>query len=161
MEFIADSMLGKLAKWLRILGYDVIYKNDFTPEEILRISEETERIVLTRNTDLIKNKRLKKYVFIKSDFLFNQLKQVIEELKLELKEENFFTRCSVCNQKIQEIKKEEIKDKIPEYVYKTQEEFGICNICKRIYWKATHYERMLERMKEENIIERRKRWEAL
>jgi uncharacterized protein with PIN domain len=86
---------------------------------------------------------------------------VIEELKLELKEENFFTRCSVCNQKIQEIKKEEIKDKIPEYVYKTQEEFGICNICKRIYWKATHYERMLERMKEENIIERRKRWEAL
>lgn len=151
MEFIADSMLGRLAKWLRILGYDVIYKNNFTKEEILKLAEDTSRTVLTRNRELISNKKLKKFLFIESDFLFEQLRQVIKELNLKLQEENFFTRCSICNQEIENIDKEEVKDKVPEYVYNTQKEFGICKTCQKIYWKATHYQRMLERIKEENL----------
>lgn len=154
MQFVADSMLGRLAKWLRILGYDVIYKNSFTTAEIIKLSEETNRIILTRDTKFIKNKNIKNFLFIKSDFLFEQLKQVIKGLNLKLESKNFFTRCAICNEKLEDIKKEEVKDKIPEYVYQTQEEFGICRTCKKIYWKATHYDKMLERIKEENLIDK-------
>jgi hypothetical protein len=145
MKFIADNMLGRLAKWLRIIGCDVLYFQDIEDEELIRISLKENRIVLTRDTKLIK--RLKNYLFIKNDHIKDQLSQFLDAFRID-PFENFFKRCTVCNDLIKEIKKDEIKKFIPPYVYNTQSIFMRCPGCKRIYWGGTHKRRAEDRLKE-------------
>ncbi|MEM2901078.1 MAG: Mut7-C RNAse domain-containing protein [Thermoplasmata archaeon] len=144
MKFIADHMLGKLAKWLRFLGYDTIYPDNINDEKIAEIAADEGRIILTRDCQLSQTKRAKA-IYIESDNLQEQINQVVAQLHLS--DELCFTRCAECNSLIEPIEKESIKNKVPEGVLKLQNEFYVCKICGRIYWKGTHYKNIERRIR--------------
>lgn len=146
VKFIADSMLGKLAIWLRIFGYDTLYFKDIDDAYLLRLAREGNRVILTRDTLLIKRRGIKDYIFIKDNEPANQLKQIIAGLLLKTGD-NLFTRCIRCNEILLSIEKKEIEALVPEYVFETNNSFTQCRICKRIYWRGTHFKRMEERLK--------------
>jgi len=138
MKFIVTKELGRLARWLRILGFDTVYfKSDNKGTLILEALRE-ERIIITRSK--VKREELKKRtVGVVSCDLGEQLEEVIKALNLKIDEKQMFTRCTLCNEPLKDVKKEEVKDLAPEYVYKTQELFMQCPACKKIYWQGTHW----------------------
>ena len=144
-RFIADDMLGKLAKWLRILGYDTLYQTGIEDTELIQRALAEGRIILTRDTHLIKRRLVKNHLLIQSDFLPQQLKQVIDSLQLDTSS-YLLTRCLICNQPLTSLDKPMLKDKVPPYVYATQEHFSSCPGCKRIYWPATHVKQLLQKL---------------
>jgi len=142
MKFIADIMVGRLAKYLRMAGYDVLYTNTASDNQIIKKAGETDRIVLTRDSLMLTRREFKKgtvkYLFIKDDKLKNQLNQIRSDLKVLLKPN--LVRCIECNRKLIKVKKEDIKNKVPPYVYKTQQNFLYCKKCDKYYWRGTHYD---------------------
>ena len=141
MKFMADVMLGRLAKWLRILGYDTAYIRNIRDTELIRLSLAECRMVLTRDTRLIKKKGVKNYLFITDDHFVAQLKQVVSELHIPYSK-NTFSRCIICNEHLLSFSKDAACNIVPEYVCKTEDIFGRCPECHRIYWKGTHYKEM-------------------
>src|SRR3972149_4567212 len=145
-KFFADSMLGKLARWLRPLGYDAAYDPYIDDGELVRRALEEGRTILTRDKRLMLRRSARgRALFIASDFAGEQLKQVIKEFPPD--EALLLTRCLRCNVLLEDIPKETIEAKVPPYVFRTQSEFSACPACKRIYWGATHRQRMLEDLK--------------
>ena len=134
-------MLGRLAKWLRILGYDTAYIRNIRDAELIRLSLTECRMILTRDTRLIKKRGLKNYLFIMDDQFVAQLKQVVSELHLSYPK-NSFSRCILCNEPLLPFSKNAACTIVPEYVCQTEESFGRCPECHRIYWKGTHYKEM-------------------
>lgn len=146
-RFICDVHLGKLAKGLRMLGFDTAYQNSFTRKNLERISVEERRILLSRNSVFAKNKKLHSYI-ITSEDATAQIKSVTLYFDLKNKMRPF-SLCLVCNEPLQRVSKELIVNQIPPNTAKYFTEFWQCNNCKRIYWKGSHYEQML---KEINFI---------
>jgi len=143
IKFIADVMLGKLSKWLRILGFDTIYYREVEDNKLVTLAVKEKRRILTRKTSLKDRKDIKNLLlFIKENDPVKQLLEVIEHYNLKIKPHNVFTLCLICNQKLKEIPAELVKDKVPDYVAHTQKAFSICPHCKRIFWKGTHYDSM-------------------
>ncbi len=141
--FFADVMLGRLAKWLRILGYDTSYEQTITSEKLVNTARNENRMILTRNKKLIKTLDESECLFIEGNFLVNQLKQVIDEFNLDMSE-NFLSRCTVCNAEIVPANKEEVINDVPDFVFRMQNEFSKCPKCGKIFWKGTHLKRMEE-----------------
>ena len=143
MKFVADRMLGKLARKLRLLGYDTLYYSEISEDELLAKSHD--RILLTRDKILYRRaKKLGYEVFyLKSDSWRSQLRALAEVYPI-VRNAKPFTRCSVCNSELASIDRESVRDRVPEYVYKSTDEFKICTGCGRIYWKGTHVELVLE-----------------
>ena len=138
MKFVLTKELGRLVRWLRILGFDTVYfKSDNRGTLILEALRE-DRIIITRTKEKIGDLE-KKTVVVTSNKLEEQLKEVITKLKLKINEDKMFTRCTVCNDILKEVKKEAIKEKIPEYVYKTQNLFMQCSGCRKVYWQGSHW----------------------
>jgi len=147
MKFIADAMLGRLARWLRFLGFDTLYYPGISDSRLIRIAREHYRIILTRDTRLIKVKGLKDYVLISSSDSFKQLLEVIEALKI--KEFALFSRCVKCNGRLVRVMdKPEIKDSVPEFVFLHFNVFKKCSDCGRIYWEGSHPKKFKERIGE-------------
>jgi len=97
-----------------------------------------ERIILTRNLKLLRPSGVK-IVLIQEEKIKQQLNEVFKKLNIELSSKKMFSRCIICNEELVDIEKEKIKDRVPEYVFKTQEDFVTCPQCKRIYWQGTHW----------------------
>lgn len=140
MKFIVDKMLGKLCKWLRILGYDATYFVLSDRRLLVYKSLQENRIILTRDRRVSKKKSWG-LVLIEGNFVDEQLKQVIQELKLEVEGKNIFSRCLICNISLEPIARSEAQDKVPPYIYQTQDRFVFCPQCRRVYWQGTHWER--------------------
>ncbi len=147
MKFICDDNLGRLAKWLRTLGYDTLFYPTISDQELVKKALDEGRTILTRDNDLIGMKSVQDYLLITSDQHLEQLKQVIKHFKLKKDEEKLFTRCLVCNTLLEEIEKEKIKDRLYPYVYKTQDHFVHCSSCDKIFWPATHIEHIKEKLR--------------
>lgn len=141
IKFIADVHLGKLARYLRMLGFDTIYKNDFLKREIIKISKLEKRIILSRSRELLKIKDITHGYCIASTDTEKQLKLILSRFDLT-KNIKPFSRCMICNTKLISIPKEKIIDKIPPKVKELHSDFAQCPNCKKIYWKGTHYIRM-------------------
>lgn len=137
MRFIADAMLGKLAKRLRLLGYDVLYDPSCDDNEIIRLALEEERTILTRDTGLVDRPIAKNHLFIKSDDPGDQIRQVIDDLDLSPGPE-ILTRCSVCNALLLKVSRQMVRDRVPEHVYRMKNDFKRCGLCSRIYWQGSH-----------------------
>ena len=142
-QFVADVMVGKLARWLRMLGYDVLYNNRFEDDEILGIAAAQGRIILTRDVGLHERSRGNS-LLIADDHYQDQVRQVVSTF--QLKEFFPFTRCAECNTPLVETDKESVFLKIPPYVYLTQDQFARCPACDRVYWRGTHADRIREKL---------------
>ncbi len=141
MKFIADVMLGRLAKRMRLLGFDVLYDRAFDDNAVIRLSLEQDRVILTRDTALVARPLASRHIFVKSDDVRTQLEQILsavppEETALPL------TRCSACNHPLLGAPKAEIRDSVPGYVYDKYAVFLRCPSCGRVYWRGTHVNRM-------------------
>lgn len=141
MKFLATAELGRLCKWLRILGYDCEYCAAPVEESLssLKIrSLQEDRIILTRNARLGKRSGYK-VVRVEGDFVESQLRQILKELKLEVCGDAMFTRCTLCNLPLGRIEKKDAEGKVPPFVYETNSDFVKCAKCGRIYWHGSHW----------------------
>ncbi len=141
MKFIADVMLGRLAKRMRLLGFDVLYDRTLEDNELIRLSLEQDRVILTRDTVLGARPLAANHLLIKSDFVQEQIEQVLSAIPLETPL-NPLSRCSGCNEPLDRITREEARDLVPQYVYENKDLFLRCPRCKRTYWHGTHVMRM-------------------
>ena len=142
-RFILDNHLGKLAVKLRILGLDAEYENNYEDEHLAEITSKGDRILLTRDRGLLKRKKVVYGYLIRNIDPMLQLNEVITRYRLG---KNFrpFQRCLICNKILQKVDKEEILDRLEPLTRKYYDEFHYCEGCDRVYWKGSHYLRMLE-----------------
>jgi uncharacterized protein with PIN domain len=140
-KFVVDVHLGRLTKYLRMIGLDVSYKNNFDDDEIVRVSLKEKRAILTKDRGILKRNEVTHGYWVRSIKVEEQVREILDrfDLKKEIKE---FSRCIECNQLLVPIKKEEVIDELPPKVAQTQNEFYQCPSCMKIYWKGTHYRRM-------------------
>ena len=144
LRFAADKMLGRLAKWLRIIGQDVIYGQHLSGQGLVRAATRERRIMLTRDRRIWRRNR-DQSLFIRDDHFRGQLRQVVEQYGLD-PFAGLLTRCVECNEPLQPIGKEQVKDTVPPYVFETQEVFSLCPGCRRVFWPATHQKLMTEEL---------------
>ena len=145
-RFAADRTLGTLAKWLRILGYDTTYEAENSSKLFFDCLTDN-RILLTRTKKIQKKFSTHRTVFVRSNFLDEQLKQVVAELGINRAEIRSFSRCIQCNLPIVEISKDDAYGLVPDYIWETQEAFNQCRQCERIYWPGSHAERSMEKIR--------------
>ncbi|HEX6175007.1 MAG TPA: Mut7-C RNAse domain-containing protein [Candidatus Binatia bacterium] len=144
LRFAADVMLGRLAKWLRVLGQDVIYGRHLSGAGLTHAARQENRIILTRDRRL-HLKPSHDSLFIESDDFRQQLRQVVSTFHL-VQSQDLFNRCLICNYSLHPRPKASVKQAVPEYVFSTQEHFFWCANCRRIYWPGTHHQKMLQEL---------------
>ncbi len=140
-KFILDVHLGKLARYMRMLGFDTLYKNDYEDEVIVKLSLKDKRSILTRDVGLLKRKAITHGYYVRNTNTEKQIEEVINRFQLEnhIKE---FSRCIDCNGLLESIEKEKILEKLPPKVKKFYTKFFICSNCSKIYWHGSHVEGM-------------------
>ncbi|HET89598.1 MAG TPA: hypothetical protein ENN99_02515 [Chloroflexi bacterium] len=145
VQFLADGMLGKLAKWLRLLGYDTAYDNAATDHELARRARAEDRVLLTRDRELTRRRGLR-VLLIESERLENQVQEVWYAFGPP--PHPALSRCSVCNTALQPVHADEVTDRLPPYVLRTQTEFHRCPGCGRVYWPGTHQDHIRQRVEQ-------------
>lgn len=140
-KFVLDVHLGTLAKYMRMLGFDTLYKNNYNDEEIVDISLREKRTILTRDRGLLKRADVTHGYWIRENKTENQLIEVINrfDIKKLIRE---LSRCLLCNSKLIKISKDKVLDLVPKKVKEYQNEFYLCEHCNKIYWKGSHYNKM-------------------
>ncbi|MBN2338954.1 MAG: Mut7-C RNAse domain-containing protein [Acidobacteria bacterium] len=136
-RFVADVMLGRLAKWLRIAGFDVLYSNRFSDDELVRISRLQDRVLLSRDTRLLVRREVKNFIFLESQDPLTQFRHVIESTGLSALPA-LLTRCLSCNRILVPTEREKVRDAIPPFVYSTHARYKSCPGCGKIFWAGTH-----------------------
>ncbi len=138
--FAAEPTLGKLAKWLRILGFDTCYEPGFSTKKTMD-SGRKNRILLTRTERVRDGKLPQEFIFITSNIPFEQLREVIDTLGIIYTDTRPFSRCIRCNTCIQPVDKDSVRGDVPDFIWQTRDIFQICGRCRRIYWPGSHTER--------------------
>lgn len=141
--FILDTHLGKLAAYLRMLGFDTRYGNSYEDDELVLIASEEKRIILTRDRGLLKRKMVTHGYIVRETIPRVQILEVIKRFDLPTSFSPF-KRCIRCNGLLEAVQKEKIIDRLQPNTMRYFDEFRICTKCSRIYWKGSHYERMKE-----------------
>ncbi|MEJ8756944.1 Mut7-C RNAse domain-containing protein [Pontibacter sp. H259] len=144
LRFVLDVHLGKLARLLRMLGFDTIYDPALSEKQIVGIALSEERILLTRGTEILKLKTIKYGYWLRSQDPEIQLREVITYYNLTALMFRLFSRCLVCNGEIKQVQKEAIQAQLPPKTQLYFHEFYQCSNCRRVYWKGSHFERMQE-----------------
>jgi len=144
-SFAADRTLGKLAKWLRLMGFDTIFESE-TSGNLFYDQLDESRVLLTRTGKIRKQFAARRLVFIEDNDLSKQLAQVIKELAIALKDIRPFSRCLECNTPIIDIGKETVSGLVPDYIWETHNNFSICRRCGRIFWRGSHTQRSMEKI---------------
>ena len=144
VRFVADVMLGRLARWLRALGYDTVYRRDAADRQLLGLALREDRRLLTRDTALARLAR-ERGLLIRRDGLDDQLREVVDACGLP--EPGLLTRCLECNLPLERIGRSAVRDRVPPYTFATQVEFQTCPGCGRVYWPGTHAASILARLR--------------
>ncbi len=143
-------MLGKLARWLRVLGCDTVYRTQRKPGDIERAAAEG-RMPLTRDRKLAV--LVKNAVLVRSDRVEDQLRQLSLLFPIAADQEKWFTRCLECNALLVDASPQEAREAVPDYIFQTvSDKFKKCPSCGRIFWPGTHRQRMMERLVSWRII---------
>lgn len=137
-RFILTKELGRLAKWLRILGYDSKFYREDNLSTLVITALREERSILTRNSRMSRFPG-PRVVRITADFVDKQIRQLLLELKLKPNPQDMFSRCVICNEGLRELAKDQAQGKVPAYVYQSQKDFKVCPQCNKIYWQGTHW----------------------
>jgi uncharacterized protein with PIN domain len=147
MKLLCDHMLGSLAKWLRIFGFDTFYPDATTnDDEVLHIAKAENRLLLSRDKELIiRGKKAQLRVLeIQTTDLDTQLAQVLTYIPID--HTQVLTRCTLCNTPLITVEKKAIKTHVPPKVFETRDSFWYCSVCDKYYWMGTHYENMIEKI---------------
>jgi uncharacterized protein with PIN domain len=145
-RFAADKTLGKLTKWLRLLGFDTRYATELSSKKIMD-TLENDRILLTRTQGVQRQFACRRLIFIDSDHLAQQLKQIFRDLDLDVAQTRPFSRCLQCNTLIVPVEKSSVWGRIPDYIYEIHDRFQKCPECDRIFWPGSHTRRSLEKIR--------------
>jgi uncharacterized protein len=148
MKFIADSMLGKLAKLLRMMGYDTVYYRGNDRRQLLTMARQEDRVILTRSMNLLPGNSEDRILKLTEDHPLLQIKELLQSGSIKIEEEKSFSRCLLCNRPLERISKEDAEGKVPDFVFYQQEDFFQCPACLRIYWPGSHLENMQKRMED-------------
>ena len=140
-RFLADAMLGRLARWLRLLGFDTEYAEHLADGELVRRAIEEERWILTRDRRLPQEWRVSGILVLGAEDLLGQLRDVVRTLRLAGRARPF-SRCGECNAPLVAARREEVAPELPPRVLETQREFHRCPGCGRVYWRGSHAARM-------------------
>ena len=141
-RFLCDAMVGRLARRLRMLGYDAAYQPRGEDRDLLRRAARERRILVTRDTGIVRGKSRARILLLGANDTAEQLRQVGAALGLR-QPPGLFVRCTVCNVLLRKARREEIEVRVPEYVRRTQTDFRACRSCGRVYWPGTHRRGML------------------
>lgn len=144
-RLLVDQMLGHLVTWLRLLGFDTAYVRDHPDTVLLRMAEEEGRAVITRDGPLARVRAVNT-MYVESDDPSTQLREVIETLGLRVRRTDMFTRCTLCNDAVEPVAKNRIKERIPEVAYQSYDEFTMCRACDKVYWKGGQYQHIIENL---------------
>ncbi|MFC2060002.1 DUF5615 family PIN-like protein [Chloroflexota bacterium] len=150
MKFIVDNNVGKLAKWLRMMGYDALFFNGSDDSSMVTTALAEKRVILTRDRQILERRVVTngqvKAILVQSDQPEQQMRQVIDALNLDCHLKPFAI-CLECNHPLIERSREQVKDLVPPYVFQTQSQYVECPVCHRIYWRGTHWQAMSSKLK--------------
>jgi len=146
-RFVADVMLGRLARWLRIMGFDVLYDSAADDPELKRVAAADDRVLLTRDLEIAETRLPIRVEIIRDDDIRAQLRQVVSTYGLD-PFGGLFTRCIRCNTPLEPASRGDVRGRVPPYVFRTAERFARCPACGRVYWPATHVARARAWLKE-------------
>jgi hypothetical protein len=147
VKFIADVNLGKLAKWLRIFGYNTVFYPENADKAFLRKAEREGRVALTRKKPIVRGLSSGGLVIIQSDTVFDQLVEIMGKLPFIPEPDRMFSICVRCNEELMEVDKEEVSGMVPDYIFVSHTEFRMCLHCKRVFWRGTHSEKAQHHLK--------------
>jgi uncharacterized protein with PIN domain len=133
-------MLGTLAKWLRILGFDTCFDPDLDDHQLVRLARAESRVLLTRDRELARRRGVQT-LLVTSQVLAEQIRQVLADLELE---PEGTTRCPICNEPLVPLDRESARARVPAYVAETHDSFTTCPACQRVYWRGSHWQQMDE-----------------
>jgi uncharacterized protein with PIN domain len=143
-RFLVDVNVGRIAKWLRVIGYDALYIPDADDGELVRVAGEQDRIILTRDRYIAERRAVAsgkvRVLLLRSHDFREQMREVTEALDLGF--HDGFSICIECNAPLQEIDKESVRDRVPDFVFSTQDSFQVCPYCGKLYWRGTHWHNM-------------------
>jgi uncharacterized protein with PIN domain len=140
-RFFADAMLGRLARWLRILGYDTRYEAHVDDAALVRGALRENRVILTRDRGLPEEFRVRSLVLVESERPQDQLRELVTRFQLDT-EGRLFTRCSRCNAALESVSRQQIAERVPQRVFRDHDRFKRCPGCERIYWEGSHVDRI-------------------
>jgi uncharacterized protein with PIN domain len=146
VKFLCDDNLGKLASYLRILGFDTHFDEDIDDATLLKIASAEKRLLLSRDTKLSSRTHPYGFLLIEDDAPLRQLNLVVTELDLKIDPENLFDRCSKCNRVCETVDKDMISEEVFPFILKTQDIIKQCLSCGRYYWKGSHYKEILRKL---------------
>lgn len=141
LKFVLDAHLGKLARYLRLLGFDTLFSPDYQDDEIVDIALQEKRIALTRDKGLLKNNKLSRGYWVRKTNPKEQLQEVLQRFELGIKTKPF-TRCLECNGKLITATKDQVKKQLPAKTIQYYKIFHRCRGCGKIYWDGSHYQKM-------------------
>jgi uncharacterized protein with PIN domain len=142
-RFVVDANLGQLARYLRLLGFDSLYRNDFEDREIATISVRERRVLLTRDVEVLKRREVTHGYFVRRDVPRLQVVEVVERFDL-FDGVAPLTRCANCNGELISVRKEEIAHRLEAGTLAGYDDFRMCTGCERIYWRGAHHARITE-----------------
>lgn len=145
ISFAADRMLGRLARMLRLLGYDTLYAPDLTPAQLLETARSGQRLILTRGDAQKRFPGVAKILSLKSEYPPQQLREVVEKFQLDT-HGGLWTRCTLCNAPIEKVDKATVASRVEVKVFQLYEAFYRCTGCGHIYWRGSHVERVLKNL---------------
>jgi len=151
MKFVCDDNLGRLARWLRTLGFDTIFDRAITDDQVLSAALAESRTIVTRDHRLAEKTLARQAVLLAATDPLEQVVELIRAAGLQIDPARIFTRCPMCNNPVERVEKEDYTSEIPPYVYRTKDRFTRCSACGRIYWCGTHVDRMKEKLADAGI----------
>lgn len=153
LSFIVDHNVAKLARWLRMMGYNATIFDQSDDWQMIRTALAENRIIITKDTGVMKRRVITsgkiRALLITGDIPDKQIQQVIKAFQLDNKKP--LSICLECNTNLIDIGRDKIKDRVPAYIYRTKSQFVECPVCKRVYWQGTHWRAMMQTLEKLQI----------
>jgi len=146
MRFVCDSTMGKLARLLRMAGFDTAYVKEDNLARVLAISKEENRLIISRNSKYLELQLASSFYYLTADEPLDQFRKLVFDLQMQLDEKRFLTRCLQCNEPLEKIAAEKVLERLYDFVARTQPEIFVCPRCDKLYWHATHARAMITQL---------------
>lgn len=150
-RFVCDDNLGKLARYLRVGGYDTLFDTAIDNNRLIQVSLDDKRYILTRDRRLIERRLVRYFLLIEDDRWQDQLRAVVNRFALRFSRARMFTRCLEDNTLTRRVAREDIRDRVWPYTYEHHDDFRECPLCKRVYWAGSHVTAMTDRLDDAGI----------